>query len=252
MCAGAHARGGDFNPRSPHGERPRRWKLFFLHLLISIHAPRTGSDVKADDFAALIVRISIHAPRTGSDLTAQSPGEGHKKFQSTLPARGATRSKNANWLASAFQSTLPARGATESAAQKVCLPNDFNPRSPHGERQAPGLWHKWMLSFQSTLPARGATKRTARFSQASYHFNPRSPHGERPSTTASVMRIHGDFNPRSPHGERRLFLLLKKVCKKPFQSTLPARGATRDDAQIIAWCAEFQSTLPARGATARY
>ena len=68
MCAGAHARGGDFNPRSPHGERPRRWKLFFLHLLISIHAPRTGSDVKADDFAALIVRISIHAPRTGSDL----------------------------------------------------------------------------------------------------------------------------------------------------------------------------------------
>ena len=83
------ARSSHFNPRSPHGERRRlpsrrRWtvKLFqstlpargatprvvvlLLLLLISIHAPRTGSDVLAPQ-VALIFPISIHAPRTGSD-----------------------------------------------------------------------------------------------------------------------------------------------------------------------------------------
>ena len=41
----------------------------------------------------------------------------------------------------------------------------------------------------------------------------------------TIFSVSFHFNPRSLHGERR------------------------DDAQIIAWCAEFQSTLPARGAT---
>ena len=35
---------------------------------ISIHAPRTGSDVEADK-TTIAVGISIHAPRTGSDMT---------------------------------------------------------------------------------------------------------------------------------------------------------------------------------------
>ena len=57
--------------------------------IISIHAPRTGSDFLAGlyDFADV---ISIHAPRTGSDmLNTHSPGW-ILPFQSTLPARGAT------------------------------------------------------------------------------------------------------------------------------------------------------------------
>ena len=35
--------------------------------LISIHAPRTGSDI-VSRVLQIIVTISIHAPRTGSDL----------------------------------------------------------------------------------------------------------------------------------------------------------------------------------------
>ena len=79
---------------------------------ISIHAPRTGSDVPRRrparrqehfnprsphgerlafcDFSPAQSRISIHAPRTGSDRAgcAAQPLDG--RFQSTLPARGAT------------------------------------------------------------------------------------------------------------------------------------------------------------------
>ena len=58
--------GADFNPRSPHGERP------------GAGIPnQPGHD------------ISIHAPRTGSDKTGRRLHPA-ARFQSTLPARGAT------------------------------------------------------------------------------------------------------------------------------------------------------------------
>ena len=85
--------------------------LLRAFLCISIHAPRTGSDVVCRE-CAVLRGISIHAPRTGSDpfATSESPGVGisiHAPrtgsdefdayvvygdiiFQSTLPARGAT------------------------------------------------------------------------------------------------------------------------------------------------------------------
>ena len=79
-----------------------------------------------------------------------------------------------------FQSTLPARGATSICTQGTGGNDNFNPRSPHGERQscpfppcatvcisihAPRTGSDgivtsmitWIIPFQSTLPARGAT-----------------------------------------------------------------------------------------------
>ena len=80
-------------------------------------------------------RISIHAPRTGSD---GNPVIKHRQ----IPP---------------FQSTLPARGATPLDGQMGFLEEDFNPRSPHGERRWRLLMPLELLRFQSTLPARGAT-----------------------------------------------------------------------------------------------
>ncbi len=57
--------------------------------VISIHAPRTGSDdFRRDLFGNQ--QISIHAPRTGSDGKRAGIHDGQRSFQSTLPARGAT------------------------------------------------------------------------------------------------------------------------------------------------------------------
>ena len=79
-----------------------------------------------------------------------------------------------------FQSTLPARGATTRAEMQASIRKDFNPRSPHGERQLhntptppagdisihaprtgsdarPTMTAARSRRFQSTLPARGAT-----------------------------------------------------------------------------------------------
>ena len=100
-----------FNPRSPHGERHSSAPANTSPPGISIHAPRTGSD-----YTALLPPssqwISIHAPRTGSDVCDSVLNSVDSLFQSTLPARGATAGAGIFQPARIFQSTLPARGAT--------------------------------------------------------------------------------------------------------------------------------------------
>ena len=83
----------------------------FWHILISIHAPRTGSDVlrQADHQTS---DISIHAPRTGSDAGTAQSLHPQWDFNPRSP-HGERRTGNARKQAEkAFQSTLPARGAT--------------------------------------------------------------------------------------------------------------------------------------------
>ena len=57
----------NFYPRSPRGERPVIVGVRVSAFLISIHAPRVGSDVLAGDGFLHLGFISIHAPRVGSD-----------------------------------------------------------------------------------------------------------------------------------------------------------------------------------------
>ena len=57
----------NFNPRSPCGERPEAQTEEEKTTVISIHAPRVGSDDDGYGFAVMTMDISIHAPRVGSD-----------------------------------------------------------------------------------------------------------------------------------------------------------------------------------------
>ena len=57
---------------------------------ISIHAPREGGD-RAVSTDSGCVLISIHAPREGGDDSSGLDYSNIIKFQSTPPARGATR-----------------------------------------------------------------------------------------------------------------------------------------------------------------
>ena len=156
---------------------------------ISIHAPRTGSD-PPDESWSRNQPISIHAPRTGSDPRRVVAYSDVDVFQSTLPARGATYQQTAiekiysisihaprtgsdgivmpqGRTRGGFQSTLPARGATNLPNPAGSLSDNFNPRSPHGER-----------------PPRGTNE------AAEWHFNPRSPHGERLSVSARCSQVY--------------------------------------------------------------
>ena len=213
---------------------------------ISIHAPRTGSDARhcGTRFSR---RISIHAPRTGSDGGTSIPSEILMRFQSTLPARGATRIYQQGVMMVVFQSTLPARGATPSSNGLI-----------------------WVQGISIHAPRTGSDTATASVPPNRRYFNPRSPHGERPERLLAKKATSGYFNPRSPHGERpkhgstripgkNISIHAPRTgsdvlsdfgnnLEKAFQSTLPARGATKNTSGVDI-DVQFQSTLPARGAT---
>ena len=245
--------------------------------------------------------ISIHAPRTGSDRRSGRTTTRRRVFQSTLPARGATgrvrqkspSRKNFNprsphgerpicisfpICSAVFQSTLPARGATVVEDAPHCQRYDFNPRSPHGERllgnadalldvrisiHAPRTGSDWMVNFvrhnlcisihaprtgsdafgyadgatgnaiSIHAPRTGSDKYAKHFFYAKQHFNPRSPHGER-HRKGDCIRPHQNFNPRSPHGERQLS---RSLCAEPCIISI---HAPRTGSDIIGQCGRTQ------------
>ena len=100
-----------FNPRSPCGERHDKTAPPAAATLISIHAPHAGSDLALTRALHKERTISIHAPHAGSD-------EYFKTAQDRL-----TISIHA-----------PHAGSDDSAISRATELNNFNPRSPCGER----------------------------------------------------------------------------------------------------------------------
>ena len=173
-----HYHANYFNPRSPRGERLKRFckkSLIFLFqstlpargatpvtklctrkVLISIHAPREGSDEQKNVLHG-VPYISIHAPREGSDLDILTVSANPYEFQSTLPARGATIDAFFAVLGWHISIHAPREGSDLYDVGGLAFLVYFNPRSPRGERPYLSDDGKKELRFQSTLPARGAT-----------------------------------------------------------------------------------------------
>ena len=192
-----------FNPRSLHGERP---------------ALERADPAAACNFNPRSLHGERHAPSCAD-------GRGCKKFQSTLPARGATYRQLKTIYQQRFQSTLPARGATLSKKPDM-IRRKISIHAPctgsDGTRRACGC----SCSFQSTLPARGATTSPTSSGKLTTYFNPRSLHGERlsgrlTSRRAAPISIHAPCT-----GSDRV-CCTQKSTSITFQSTLPARGATK-------------------------
>ena len=105
---------------------------------------------------------------------------------------------------------------------RIC--QNFNPRSPHRERQ-------------SICIAVGAGRD---------YFNPRSPHRER-----QLCAFHGGHSPlfqSTLPSQGATAIHRQRFGRRAFQSTLPSQGATvRDGVSNVDNI--FQSTLPSQGAT---
>ena len=123
-----------------------------------------------------------------------------------------------------FQSTRPARGATD---------HDFE-----GVRRA-------VVSIHAPRAGRDASPFAAWTSRSG--FNPRAPRGARLDMFGTAAQQQG-FNPRAPRGARQDDGSVR-LWFAEFQSTRPARGATRARLPSARTWALFQSTRPARGAT---
>ncbi len=163
------ARGATPNPRSQidrHG--------------VSIHAPRAGRDAVFPPERNRDDRFNPRAPR-GARPMAEREAKRADAFQSTRPARGATKVNVLGVLQSMFQSTRPARGATLAQEAMIVL-----------------------TLFQSTRPARGATtplRWPRNRGRVSIHA-PRAGRDDREFIPTTQLPC---FNPRAPRGARRFF-----------------------------------------------
>ena len=190
----------NFNPRSPDGERPAVPSRSGPKLLISIHAPRMGSDGRRRCCVRFMYIFQSTLPGWGATTSRTSSSTPSAGFQSTLPGWGATVVDLAGIVAMEFQSTLPGWGATMGASTGVSR-DLFQSTLPGwgatlriGQRGRPARisihaprmgsdhfkdgGHYFLVLFQSALPGWGATD--ARMDRATGRdFNPRSPDGER-------------------------------------------------------------------------
>ena len=140
------------------------------------------------------------------------------------PLRGATVvTRTVTEGAAEFQSTRPLRGATKSFCRTPLWRTYFNPRAPRGARRYRLRMDKGDLD----------------------DFNPRAPRGARPVIFEFPVPLRY-FNPRAPRGARLTFAMA--MCRrKKFQSTRPARGATRCQPTYIRHLLYFNPRAP-RGA----
>ena len=209
MAAGAA--NGDFNPRSPCGERH-------------------GGEPDQGD----CLEFQSTLPVRGATITAVCKYY-LCIFQSTLPVRGATHRANRYVYlgrnfnprspcgerllrrrscsgSPLFQSTLPVRGATigtlyAEGAEKISI---HAPRA--GSDSVGWLRPSWCNDISIHAPRAGSDVDISPSAANSFYFNPRSPCGER---LGGVLALFADA---------------------VFQSTLPVRGATQHNA--AEWCDE--------------
>ena len=196
--------------------------------IISIHAPRTGSDFSSSRIVLISSNFNPRSPH-GERPATPNAIVSMVTFQSTLPARGATRfSMLADTTFKHFNPRSPHGERQQTVWKHSDIRRNFNPRSPHGERPRQYIAILAECAFQSTLPARGATnqRRAARgreyisihaprtgsdwtkavvdaFVDISIHA-PRTGSDYNRSTADAVVDY---FNPRSPHGERLSLIL---------------------------------------------
>ena len=127
---------GNFNPRSPRGERQSVLDALLHGFSISTHAPLAGSDLATSISTIYWSVFQPTLPSRGATLSASPSNDPLLHFNPRSP-RGERRFQCISLFHFSVISThAPLAGSDEP---KVGLPaysvEDFNPRSPRGERR---------------------------------------------------------------------------------------------------------------------
>ena len=188
-----------FNPRSPQGER----QFDFLH----------------------VVNMENFNPRSpqGERLFTKGAVNIKKRFQSTLPAGGATPNRCAGPVLISYFNPRSPQGERPSFSIVTRGNSYFNPRSPQGERHLNLLIYLMLVVFQSTLPAGGATDEApAEASLASISI-----HAPRRGSDSTVKAYSNDRIKRSTLREPH-FLYSKNACFSPIFSMCATTSRTKN------------------------
>ena len=146
----------DFNPRSPCGERHVDDYLTVFDRLFQSTLPVWGATLPGCGFPPASV-ISIHAPRVGSDVRRVLCPEHQHSISIHAPRVGSDSTTTVFlWRTRNFNPRSPC-GERLGFLFPLLKQFHFNPRSPCGERPAGFFQGANCAELQSTLPVWGAT-----------------------------------------------------------------------------------------------
>ena len=279
-----------FNPRSPRGERQYKTLANFVERAFQSTLPARGATAEERGGARSVV-ISIHAPREGSDCQHDNYNCPDRHFNPRSPRGERLDVDFDEYRRKSISIHAPREGSDASTFRQCCKRRYFNPRSPRGERRL-SICRTRSKSYFNPRSPRGERLCQGDYANLSDNFNPRSPRGERRwlisvLSFARPISIHApregsdryllfrelsnrNFNPRSPRGERLPLSAPPSSCQRisihaPREGSdqrLPPRMSTSkyfnprsprgERLRLSPLCnsrSKFQSTLPARGAT---
>ncbi len=130
---------------------------------ISIHTPHAGSDADDADPEKAAENFNPHSPCGERPSAGVAVRRRKRKFQSTLPMRGATSHSASHFLTVFISIHTPHAGSDTKTPLSNCQKRNFNPHSPCGERQI-----------------------SERRYQNIFDFNPHSPCGERQQKNTNI------------------------------------------------------------------
>ena len=178
------------------------------------------------DCGTMVIMISIHAPREGSDMLKKATSSPPGLFQSTLPVRGATHKHGQLQQGHVISIHAPREG---SDMPKLGTLGGFR-ISIHAPREgsdgAACANGNNSQAFQSTLPVRGAPGVRSSYMQRGSAISIPAP---RVGCDAATLRTYANGVAISIHAPREgsdVFWSGAMASTSQFQSTLPVRGAT--------------------------
>ena len=145
----------DFNPRSPHRERPSLLSVMKPCCLFQSTLPSQGATyVKISVFATHLFQSTL--PSQGATIALANTLSAPFDFNPRSPHRERLCILVLRRIALVFQSTLPSQGATaEGIKIRADLLISIHAPLTGSDRKLVRSWQ--ILIFQSTLPSQGAT-----------------------------------------------------------------------------------------------
>ena len=234
-----------FNPRTPRGVRLFHGGAFFSQRHFNPRTPRGVRRKGSVSHPSCTVFQSTH-PARGATKTPPD-----KKTVAEISIHAPREGCDARRLycgdhAGQFQSTHPARGATAHYAYNIIV-RRISIHAPREGCDVHIFRHRGCPVISIHAPREGCDLSVSNSPMRKSYFNPRTPRGVRHGETCQRTRAGCYFNPRTPRGVRQGHNT-KAVELGDFNPRTP-RGVRPLSLRVITPKRSFQSTHPARGAT---
>ena len=186
-------------------------------------------------------------PPRGGRLLAGQTAAMTPKFQSTPPARGATRrSRHVISTVVGISIHAPREGGDHRHLRLCGTGGHFNPRPPRGGRRP--AWHRPPASSISIHAPREGGDSQSILLKAQRGISIHAPREGGDGLTAGAYHVNLAFQSTPP--ARGATLVISTICTELAISIhAPREGGDRNDAVSLHKFHRFQSTPPARGAT---